>query len=93
MWDGINNGSVRWQYDLQLYFHRPEFELYDTVADPLELHNLALESAASAQLAKMQSELHRWLTETADQYGSHCRAKGGAPPTPEHPGWDQRCTY
>jgi N-sulfoglucosamine sulfohydrolase len=41
-------------------------ELYDTHADPHQLHNLADNSAHQARLVALRGELRRWLAETGD---------------------------
>jgi uncharacterized sulfatase len=50
---------------------RPAEELYDVVADPDELHNLAADPAHAETLKKMRAELDRWMADTGDP-----RAKG-----------------
>ncbi|MCL4201978.1 MAG: sulfatase-like hydrolase/transferase [Pirellulaceae bacterium] len=41
-------------------------ELYDTQADPHQLHNLAERAEHREQLERMQSELIRWMTDSRD---------------------------
>lgn len=45
---------------------RPMEELYDTVADPWQLHNLAPVAGYETQLERMRAELHRWQLATPD---------------------------
>lgn len=45
---------------------KPTEELYDTQADPHELHNLADDPAYAAVLEEMRGELNRWMTEIGD---------------------------
>nr|MBA3482478.1 heparan N-sulfatase [Pirellulales bacterium] len=45
---------------------RPTEELYNTKADPHQLHNLAADPAHAQTLAKLQLNLARWSEETAD---------------------------
>jgi len=44
----------------------PEEELYDTVFDPGETHNLAGSAAHAGALAEMRGRLDRWMRATAD---------------------------
>jgi hypothetical protein len=46
--------------------HRAPEELYDTQADPHQLHNLAAEPEHRAVLEKMRAELRRWQLATRD---------------------------
>ncbi len=46
---------------------RPAEELYDTVADPDELHNLAGDPAYAETLAHMRAALEKWMVETNDR--------------------------
>lgn len=56
--------------DIQkLWFRKtktPE-ELYDTKADPFELHDLSGDPAYAGQLKRLSSELDRWISFTADK--------------------------
>jgi arylsulfatase A-like enzyme len=45
---------------------RPSEELYDLAHDPLQLHNLALETQPPAGLARLRDALTRWTNETGD---------------------------
>ncbi len=47
----------------------PDEELYDTAADPYEIHNLAASSHPGHQriLREMRATLERWIVETDDQ--------------------------
>ncbi len=46
---------------------KPPEELYDTVTDPHELHNLASEPAYQKKLLELRQECDRWLKEIGDQ--------------------------
>lgn len=46
---------------------RPEFELYDHVADPHEVNNLAGDAKHSAALKRLRGLLDRWIADTNDQ--------------------------
>ncbi|MBE7494884.1 MAG: sulfatase-like hydrolase/transferase [Verrucomicrobiaceae bacterium] len=45
---------------------RPLEELYDTQADPEQLHNLAVDAAHQDELKQMRARLRRWQLETRD---------------------------
>ncbi|MFY9256670.1 MAG: sulfatase [Fuerstiella sp.] len=46
---------------------RPPEELYDTIADPYEIHNLADDPDHAEVLAKMRQQLNDWMERTGDQ--------------------------
>jgi N-sulfoglucosamine sulfohydrolase len=46
---------------------RPPEELYDTVADPHQLRDLAREPAHRATLARMRTAVETWMADTRDQ--------------------------
>lgn len=45
---------------------KPDFELYDTVADPFEVKNLAANPEHKARLASMSDRIDKWIVETGD---------------------------
>ncbi|MSU51415.1 MAG: sulfatase [Opitutus sp.] len=45
---------------------RPREELYDTIADPYQLRNLAAETAKVATLGRLRAALRAWLVEIRD---------------------------
>jgi hypothetical protein len=45
---------------------KPDFELYDTVADPFEVKNLAANPEHKARLAAMSARIDNWIVETGD---------------------------
>ncbi len=47
--------------------HRPEEELYDVVADPYQLHNLAGDQAFKETKIKLKQELLDWMEKTGDR--------------------------
>ncbi len=49
-----------------LFGPRPLEELYDTDADPHEVHNLAADPARRADLERLRAELDRWLDDVGD---------------------------
>jgi len=72
-------GSSTWQRTLsdgpdaeygprtvQAFLWRPEFELYDLQADPLEVTNLATRGEHTEILSSMQDRLREWMGKTRD---------------------------
>ena len=57
---------------------RPEEELYDLEADPLETNNLAADPAHAETLAALRGRVQGWMEETDD-----ILLHGDVPPTPE----------
>jgi len=57
---------------------RPEEELYDLQADPLEMSNLAGDPAHAGTLAELRGRVEAWMEETDDVL-----LHGDVPPTPE----------
>ncbi len=49
------------------YMHRPEIELYDVLADPLELNNLAADPKYDDRQAEFRAELEGWMTRCGDR--------------------------
>jgi len=54
--------------DLLRYYYRPAWELYDIVADPHELHNLANEPATSDVVQTLKERLYAWQNATTDPW-------------------------
>jgi uncharacterized sulfatase len=52
---------------VNLYQHRPAVELFDVVADPHNLHNLAEDPAHAKTLKKLRTKLEAWMTDQGDQ--------------------------
>lgn len=49
------------------YQHRPEFELYDCEADPLEMVNLADVPQHKTKIAQLKARLDEWMASQGDQ--------------------------
>lgn len=47
--------------------YKPQDELFDTLNDPHELHNLAYDASYEAKLNQLSDEMDRWLTEIDDK--------------------------
>jgi len=50
------------------YLHRPQYELYDLVDDPHEVHNLAEDSDHAEILTELQDKLRQWQQATKDPW-------------------------
>ena len=50
---------------------RPEFELFDLDADPLELNNLAASPQHRDKLRELQAELADWTSAQGDEQAPH----------------------
>jgi len=57
-----------WFTTLDQYYYRPAWELYDILADPRELRNLANDSTASGVMRTLQSRLLNWQNVTNDPW-------------------------
>jgi N-sulfoglucosamine sulfohydrolase len=60
-------GRLTGPQTLWLQTHRPPEELYDTRADPHDVHNLAGDPAHAATLARMRGATTDWMTRIGDQ--------------------------
>jgi N-sulfoglucosamine sulfohydrolase len=49
------------------YQHRPEFELFDCVADPLQMANLAADERYAGTVKELKTKLDAWMTSQGDQ--------------------------
>lgn len=56
-------GPQQWQFTTQT---KPQEELYDTQADPHEIHNLAADPKYANKLAELRAAHEKWKTETND---------------------------
>ena len=72
--------STHWFKDLQDYYFRPEFELYDLDIDPLETTNLAENTRFQDVFKQLAGKLNEWQNKTVDPwicYPHGIRYKGG----------------
>jgi hypothetical protein len=60
-------GELSTEQSLIMAETRPRDELYDTLSDPFELHNLASDPAQATRLSSMKEALMNWQERTADQ--------------------------
>jgi arylsulfatase A-like enzyme len=60
------SGKLNHAQSLIMAATRPRDELYDTVADPEELHNLAADPMYASELQRMKNALNQWQTRTQD---------------------------
>jgi uncharacterized sulfatase len=52
---------------VERYHYRPEFELFDCDADPLEMTNLANDPQHAKVLARLKGKLQEWMTSQGDR--------------------------
>ncbi|XP_037951113.1 N-sulphoglucosamine sulphohydrolase [Teleopsis dalmanni] len=64
----ITKTSLPWYKTLQTYYRRPEYELYDIKADPMELKNLATKPSYKKKLLELLQLLYKWQVETDDPW-------------------------
>lgn len=62
----IAGEPLNWFKNLEEYYYRDQWELYDLEADPKELHNLAFNPVYNTTLKGMQAELDEWQMNTND---------------------------
>jgi N-sulfoglucosamine sulfohydrolase len=75
IYQGLSGQAMRGEY---YGSRRPEEELYDLQADPLEMTNLAGDPAHAGTLADLRGRVQAWMEETDD-----ILLQGDVPPTPE----------
>jgi len=59
-------GDSRAERVTDRYQNRPEFELYDVVADPLEMNNLAADPKYADVVKRLKKELDAWMQSQGD---------------------------
>lgn len=64
IWESVDCERVSEQ--IKRYMLRPPEELYDSLADPYELNNLAADPACAGIKAGLSAELERWMLEQGD---------------------------
>jgi N-sulfoglucosamine sulfohydrolase len=70
-WDAAAKENAEAAATVRAYYTRPEFELFDLSADPLELKNLADQPEHEVQLQKLRATLSNWTTAQGDQLQPH----------------------
>lgn len=68
MWRLHMEGELDEAQSLMFQYPRPVEELYDTQADPFEIHNLASDPKFNRERSRLRAELDRWRAE-ADVWG------------------------
>lgn len=66
MWRLHREGALTGPQQLLFQSSRPVEELYDTQADPWEIHNLADDPAYRRELERLRAALERWRQEVGD---------------------------
>ncbi|XP_067618059.1 N-sulphoglucosamine sulphohydrolase [Eurosta solidaginis] len=64
----INKQPFPWYKSLRDYYERPEWELYDIKADPLERNNLVGISKYQSVYEELSARLLRWQVKTGDPW-------------------------
>ncbi|MCD0460913.1 sulfatase family protein [Roseiconus lacunae] len=62
-----NSGDANAKELVDRYMHRPEYELFDCQADPLEMNNLAQDPAYAEHVERLKSTLLAWMEEQGDE--------------------------
>lgn len=60
-------GDAKAKMLVRKYQHRPEFELFDCDADPLEMNNLAEHPQYAEIVTRLKAELDRWMESQGDK--------------------------
>lgn len=89
---GEAGNATGWVYNYTDYMHRPEWQLFDVVADPLCLGNLADDPAFASTLASMQEELRRWRERTHDPWLA-CNPTNPSPAGPWTHAHSEICSF
>jgi len=66
MWRLYMAGELSGPQLLMFQSNRPVEELYDTQADPYEIHNLAHDESYQGELARLRGALDGWLADVGD---------------------------
>ncbi len=59
-------GDERAKWATDNYRNRPEFQLYDVVADPMEMNNLAGDPKYGETIAGLKTKLDAWMESQGD---------------------------
>ena len=90
LWDAHAAGELNeFQQDLFLV-PRPAEELFDVVADPHQLKNLAMDANFANQTSEMRAILDEWTRETKDSIPENPTTDRETAQGKKHPGWRHR---
>ncbi len=67
LWEGVAEKSLNSTQNFSFVAPRPVEELYDTVADPYEVHNLAADPEYAQVLQRLRSAMDNWLAQVGDK--------------------------
>ncbi len=59
-------GDERAKWVTENYQNRPEWELYDVLADPMEMNNLAADSQYAPVIERLKTQLQAWMKSQGD---------------------------
>uniref|UniRef100_T1JAG0 Sulfatase N-terminal domain-containing protein n=1 Tax=Strigamia maritima TaxID=126957 RepID=T1JAG0_STRMM len=62
------NKPTNWYKTLKNYYFRAEWELYDLLIDPKELHNIIDDKALAREVSYLKHQLHSWQLNTTDPW-------------------------
>jgi N-sulfoglucosamine sulfohydrolase len=82
-WDAAAKKDPKAADIVRRYYTRPEFEFFDLADDPMELHNLAEETAHQETIARCRSELAEWARSQGDALLPHRSPYPRAEPIPD----------
>ncbi|XP_062518816.1 N-sulphoglucosamine sulphohydrolase-like [Corticium candelabrum] len=60
--------AQHWYRTINQYYFRPKWELFNLESDPMELHNLADDTAHTETLQSLQQQLKTWQHKTNDPW-------------------------
>ncbi|MFP3903424.1 MAG: sulfatase [Armatimonadota bacterium] len=75
VWNGEAGREVAWEYYKD---RRPEHQLYDLQADPLQMNDVAEDPEYADTLEELKTTVHEWMEQTDDPL-----LLGPVPPVPE----------
>lgn len=74
-WERTTKSNEHAAKIVKRYHQRPREELYDVIADPHEMNNLATSPKHEKTLSELRAELQRWMKQQGDQKKLHGKPK------------------
>ncbi len=90
LWDAHAAGTLTKDQGDIFLVPRPREELYDVVADPHQLKNLATQAAFGSQVAALSKRLDQWSEQTKDSISTDPTPDRQTARGKKHPGWRHR---